>query len=257
MTHPVLDRLSKANPVKHVSTPDAHITVLLDGLATEAPRVESPKRRRLPKVAPLTAALTLALTGAAIAGVGATFLNYSPDSPDDPALVAPRASPSQGNVIPLTREQSSQRERDRRRAMPITDAGRYFSALGNGDGRRYRTLYADQNGIVAARATDREVCVRYRSGQQADPTETCLATATARTRGAYVFTQCDKTAAHPQHRVIAGIAPDGVDAVQGGRRGAPQVSAPVDGNGFVLVTDQPIDTIRVGDSRQTIGPIIC
>jgi hypothetical protein len=71
-----------------------------------------------------------------------------------------------------------------------------------------------------------------------------------------VFEQCFKTGP-PQHRVLAGVVPDGVKVVTVSRAGVGQASATVQNNGFMLDTIEPFDTIGLTTARIRVPPVVC
>lgn len=209
--------------------------------------------RRARHVLPLVAVFALGITGAAVA-VGGAVISGAPDSPDDPPIYAPTATAA---IKPLTPADRRRLRRDRERRAPVIDARRYFSALGPRATSRYQTIYRQAGGRVAIRATDREICLQYRHRARGGSTGTCAPTAIARQYGAYVVEQCIKLAPHPQRRIIAGVAADGVRVVQGKRSGVVQASTRVINNAFVLRTDEPIDTVVVGGTSRALPPVAC
>lgn len=211
------------------------------------------RRRRARHVVPLVAVLALGLTGAGVA-VGSAVINDGPDSPDDPPTHAPTVI-TKGT--PLSPADLRRLRRERERRQPVVDARRYFSALTERTSDSYQTIYDQADGQVAIRATDREVCIQYRHRPQAGATGSCAPTAVAKDYGHYVIEQCIKDAPHPQRRILAGVTPDGVNVVKAKRQGVVQTSAPVVNNAFVLVTDQPIDTVTVGNTNRPLPPVAC
>jgi hypothetical protein len=202
------------------------------------------------RVLPLVAVLMLGLTA-----VGSAVISHAPDSPDDPPSYA--GTTTTAVVTPLTAEDLRRMRRERERRQPLIDARRYFSALVRPISDSYQTIYDRTQGVVSLRATDREICVQYRRVTGAGASGSCAPTAIARTDGIYVIEQCIKNAPHPQRRILAGAAPDGVDVVLAKRQGVVQASAPVVNNGFVLLTDEPFDTINVGNTNRPIPPTTC
>lgn len=233
------------------------IRTLRRELQQAAARQARPGRRSTRRVVPLAAVLVVAVSGAAVAAVGGSVLGYAPDSPDDPVRHAPMQTAAPGQIRPLSRSDLANMRRERRRRAPIRDAHRWFAALTVRSTGDYRTIYRDAKGLIAARASNREICIRYRQSQRGGGSGSCAPTNVARTYGVYVVEECIRNAPHPQRRRIAGIAPDGVDAVRVERKNVEQAAARVRNNGFILITDEPIDTIIIGRARRTMSPISC
>jgi len=233
------------------------IRTLRRELQQAAARQAQPGRRSTRRVVPLAVVLVVAASGAAVAAVGGSVLGDAPDSPDDPVLHSPTQTAAPDQVRPLSRSDLANMRRERQRRAPIRDAHRWFTALTVRSTGDYRTIYRDANGLIAARASDREICIRDRHTRRGGWSGSCAPTNVARTYGLYVVEQCIRNAPHPQRRRIAGIAPDGVNAVRVQRKNVEQAAAPVRNNGFILITDEPIDTIIIGRARRSIPPISC
>lgn len=221
------------------------------------------RRRRRWSLGTLAVLVAVTVTGVAIAAVGiSVFGGAAPDDPDDPPIYAPR---SFGKAIPLTRADRAQLRRARERRAPITDAAASFAVLRSARARRttrfdalaYVRAYRGRDGIVDVRATDREVCVHFRHTLRGGATGTCLPTVRARSRGAFVIEQCDRAAQHPQRRVVAGVAPDGVGNVSASRKGVVQARVAIHHNAFVLITDEPFDTLQIGRAIHPVPPVTC
>jgi hypothetical protein len=208
-------------------------------------------------VLPLAVVVMIAASGAAVAAVGGSILGYAPDSPDDPVLTSPTQTAAPGQFSRLSRADLAKIRRERQRRAPVSDAHRWFAALRVPSSAAYDTIYRSSRGLISARATDREICIQDRRTEHGGWSSSCAPTVVARTYGLYVIEQCDSNAPHPQRRRIAGIAPNGVSEVRVERQNAEQASAPVRNNGFILITDEPIDTIVVGPARRAIPPITC
>jgi hypothetical protein len=220
-----------------------------------------PRRRR--RRTPLLAAAALAvlvLGGGSAAAI--TLLSNAPDDPYDPA---PRSPMVVGKAHPLSRAEREARQRERRQHAPVLPAARYFSVLKRPATPTDRVPHrTDQTGVrlatsgslgrVYIRHTPRETCViALRAGEKGS-TGSCAPTAQARTRGVVVYEQCFKTGP-PQRRFVAGVVPDGVLTVTVTRTGAPQATARVHDNGFILETIEPFDTLA--GLRTRVPPVTC
>ncbi|WP_354697215.1 hypothetical protein DSM112329_02842 [Paraconexibacter sp. AEG42_29] len=250
------ERLARANPAPRITTPEAEIEALIQTVLHAAePEARQPRRRQVSPVAALAALILLTGAGVGVAAVGGSLLGYGPNSPDDPPLQAHRST---GKARPSTPADRAARKRQRERE-PQLDAARYFSALRNLRDDRYATIYTAASGYtVQAKASDRETCIQVLpSPRSKNSTRSCVPTSYARTHGVMTWRQCFDPPYRPQRRLVAGLVPDGVARVTATRNGSIQATATVTRNAFVLVTDNPFDTINLGRATQRLGPIIC
>jgi hypothetical protein len=209
--------------------------------------------RRVRRVLPLVAMLALGMAGGAVA-VGSAVISSAPDSPDDPPGSARTTT---AFITPLDSAELRRLRRERERRAPALEARRYFGALPTSPSDSYHAIYSDAQGQIAIRATEREVCIQFRLPDRGGATDSCAPTGAARTYGVYVVHECLVDAPHPQRRIIAGVAPDGVSVIKSARAGEVKASAAVLNNGFVLVTDEPVDTIIVGSTSRRLPPVVC
>jgi hypothetical protein len=239
---------------------DQFRTALLD--AADRRQRPATLRRRRRGTPLLVAAAVLVLGGGTAAAV--TLIASAPDDPYDPA---PRSPTVIVKAHPLTRAEREALKRRRTLGAPVMDASRYFAALkgpatpsdrvpGRRDQTGVRLAASGPLGRVFIRHTAREVCVISLRGAGTSSSGSCVPTAVARTRGAFVFTQCFKTGP-PQHRYVAGVVPNGVQTVSVSRAGVRQASTAVQNNGFMLDTIEPFDTIHLGSARISMPPVSC
>lgn len=230
---------------------------LLRAAAAQAPRKATWWRWGL---GPLAAVFAIAIAGVAVAGVLGVA---APDDPDDPPLRSKTFTVPARELSPAVRRRYQQQ---RNAQAPITDARRFFAVLRNptrADRVRrpkytYVRGYRGARGAIYVRATDRETCWLYqRKTTSRGFSTSCHPTATIGKRGGFIVEQCNESAAHPQHRRLAGIVPDGVEKVTASRAGVEQARASVSRNSFVLATDEPIDTVLIGKAKHRLPPVGC
>jgi hypothetical protein len=208
------------------------------------------------------AAVVLVLGGGTAAAV--TLLSNAPDDPYDPVPTAPMVVVK---VHPLSGAEREELQRQQRLRAPVLDASRYFSVLkrpatpvdrvpGRADQTGVRLATSGPLGRVYIRHTARETCVIVLRGRRTSSSGSCAPTAQARTRGVVVFEQCFKSGP-PQRRFVAGVMPDAVHLVTVNRAGAPQASARVHNNGFMLDTIEPFDTVAFATARIRVPPVTC
>ena len=198
-----------------------------------------------------------------------TLLSNAPDDPDDPVPTSPTVTARPGTVHPLSRAQRKALQERADANAPMLDAGRWFAVLkrppttadrppGMESVRGARLAAGTPQGRVYIRATARRTCVIFLQGTHgpAGATGTCAPTRSARQRGVAVVLQCLKSGP-PQRRIFAGVAPDGITTVTALRAGALQASTPVQRNGGVIDTPQPIDELRAGPVPTPLPPVSC
>jgi hypothetical protein len=239
---------------------DQFRTELLE--AADRRQRSAPLRRRRRGTPLLAAAAVLVLGGGTAAAV--TLIANGPDNPYDPALHSRTVI---GKAHPLTRAEREDVLRRKRLREPVLDATRYFAVLkrpatpsdripGRTDQTGVRLAASGPLGRVYIRHTARETCVISVPHGGKSSSGSCAPTAVARTRGTFTFTQCFKTGP-PQHRYFAGVAPNGVKTVSVTRAGVRQASTTVQNNGFMLDTNEPVDTIELGTARIPLQPVSC
>lgn len=224
-------------------------------------------RRGSRRLGLLVAAAVLLVGGGTATAV--TLLHNAPDDPYDPVPTSPTVTARPGAVHPLSR---AERRALRRRAdaqAPVLDAGRWFAVLrrpptstdrppGMETVRGARLAARTPQGRVYIRATSRRTCVIFLQGSRgpAGASGSCAPTRSARLRGVVVVLQCLK-GGPPQRRVLAGVSPDGIATVTALRAGTRQAGTPVQRNGWVLDTPQPIDELRAGSTPTPLPPVSC
>ena len=226
-----------------------------------------PRRRPQRRVFLLAAAAALALGGGTAGAVA--LINNAPDDPYDPVPTSPTQTAAPGAVHPYSRAERQALQRRADAQAPVLDASKWFAVLkrpptsadrppGMQSVRGARLAARTPQGRVYIRATSRRTCVIFLQGSRgpAGATGSCAPTRSARQRGVAVFLQCLKSGP-PQRRILAGVAPDGTSTVTAFRAGAQQASTPVQRNGWVLDTPQPIDEIRVGPTPMPLPPSSC
>lgn len=235
--------------------------------ARQVQQPASPPKRPRRRVLLLAAAAALALGGGTAGAVA--LINNAPDDPYDPVPTSPTVTATPGTVHPLSRAERKALQRRADAQAPVLDASRWFTVLtrpptsadqppGMDSVRGARLAARTSQGRVYIRATSRRTCVIFLPGNRgpAGATGSCAPTRSARTRGVAVILQCLKSGP-PQRRILAGVAPDGTSTVTAFRAGTKQASAPVQWNGWVLDTPQPIDEIRVGPAPTPLPPSSC